>query len=163
MIEIATSAAFLLSSLYGAGQVNAAIQSLPAASAVNVAEQTIADDGIDMATSTLENPKAVEAYVRKAYAGEPILVDIASCESSFRQFDVDGRAVRGEVNREDVGVMQINEHYHADEARKLGDDIYTLQGNVAFAKYLYDKYGTDPWSSSEACWSVAASGAIAGK
>ena len=43
-----------------------------------------------------------------------------------------------------------------DEAAKLGYNIYTVEGNVAFAKYLYNKYGSDPWSSSSKCWSDAA-------
>jgi len=148
MIEIATGAAFLLSSLYGAGQVNAATASAtaPVDKGQAASSQTASTS---QATSTID----VEAYVRKAYADEPILVDIASCESAFRQFDQNGGIVRGKVNQSDIGVMQINEYYHADEAKKLGDDLYTLQGNVSFAKHLYEKYGTDPWASSEKCWS----------
>jgi len=57
--------------------------------------------------------------------------------------------------------MQINELYHADEAKALGYDIYTIQGNVAFARYLYDKQGTKPWMSSSACWSKTSATEIA--
>ncbi|MDE1974896.1 MAG: hypothetical protein KGI49_00045 [Patescibacteria group bacterium] len=148
MIEAATGAVFLLSSLYGAGQANAAAMNA-VAPATNNGQATTSGQAV----SDTESANEVEAYVRGAYADEPILIDVAFCESTFRQFDKDGAVVRGKVNHGDVGVMQINEYYHADEAKRLGDDLYTLQGNVAFGKYLYQKYGTDPWSSSEKCWS----------
>jgi hypothetical protein len=148
MIELTTGIAFLISSLYGAGQAQAALVPV-----INIASTS------SKQASTTEarflDSKAVEAYVRHASADEPILVDIARCESTFRQFDQNGNIVRGKVNQADVGVMQINEKYHADEATKLGYNIYTVEGNVAFAKYLYDKYGADPWSSSSKCWSDA--------
>ena len=56
------------------------------------------------------------------------------------------------MNDQDIGVMQINERYHYDEAKKLGFDIYTLKGNMDFAKHLYLKEGIKPWKSSSPCW-----------
>jgi len=97
--------------------------------------------------------QSVEQYVSTYFADEPIMIAIAGCESHFHQYDTDGSIYRGKVNNLDVGVMQINEHYHAAVAAKLGLDLYTMQGNVAYAQYLYDHEGTQPWSSSEACWS----------
>ncbi|MGC9605685.1 MAG: hypothetical protein ABSF56_02955 [Minisyncoccia bacterium] len=144
MIEIATGAAFLMSSLYGAGQANAAAPDI----APPQAEQATAAEA-----QPLDVSKDIEAYVREQYADEPILVDIARCESAFRQYGSGGKAIRGEANPADVGVMQINEKYHAAEAAKLGYDIYETKGNVAFAKHLYEKYGIEPWISSEKCWS----------
>ena len=144
MIEVATSIAFLMSSLYGAGHVEAQT----VATAVPTTEQVTTTE---MSSST--SSKAIEAYVRKEYADEPVLIEIARCESTFRQYGSDGKVIRGEVNPQDVGVMQINERYHADEASKLGLDIDTVEGNVAFAKHLYDKFGTDPWNPSYKCWS----------
>jgi hypothetical protein len=90
----------------------------------------------------------VEAY----FADEPVMANIAECESHFRQFNTDGNVYRGVQNNQDVGVMQINEHYHLDTSKKMNLDIYTLAGNMAYARYLYDKEGTTPWASSEACW-----------
>lgn len=95
----------------------------------------------------------VKAFVNDYFVDAPILAGIASCESHNRQYDSKGNVLRGEKNKYDVGVMQINELYHADEAKVLGDDIYTIDGNVAFAKVLYSKYGTKPWASSQGCWS----------
>ena len=51
-----------------------------------------------------------------------------------------------------MGVMQINERYHLLTAEKLGYNIHTLEGNVGYAKYLYEKFGSDPWSASSKCW-----------
>lgn len=95
---------------------------------------------------------STEAYVRDYFKDTPILAEIARCESTFRQFDSNGNVIRGKVNRGDIGVMQINKYYHEDDATKLGLDIYTIDGNLAYARHLYEKYGDDPWSSSSKCW-----------
>ncbi len=81
------------------------------------------------------------------------MIAVAKCESHFRQYSPDGSVYRGRVNNKDVGVMQINEYYHADTAKKLGIDIYSVKGNVEYARYLYEKSGTQPWDSSSPCWS----------
>jgi hypothetical protein len=97
--------------------------------------------------------QTVEQYVREYFADDPIMAEIARCESRFKQFDKDGSIHRGVVNDQDLGVMQVNEFYHGVTAKKLGLDLYSIQGNVAYAKYLYDKEGTQPWISSSPCWS----------
>lgn len=94
----------------------------------------------------------VEAYVRDYFADTPILADISRCESHFRQYSTTGGVFHGEIVYEDLGVMQINEYYHGAEAKKLGYDLTTIDGNLAFARYLYEKQGTQPWSASAACW-----------
>src|SRR3989344_4463336 len=96
--------------------------------------------------------QTVQEYVRGYFAGTPIMIEVARCESHFKQFDKDGSVHRGVVNDQDVGVMQVNEHYHLAVADKLGLDLYSIQGNLAYAKYLYEKEGTQPWSSSSPCW-----------
>jgi hypothetical protein len=97
--------------------------------------------------------ETVREHVEAYFADIPIMADIARCESHDRQFDMAGSVYRGEQNNKDVGVMQINEHYHLEEAQALGFDLYTLQGNLAYARFLYDREGTAPWSSSAYCWS----------
>jgi hypothetical protein len=94
----------------------------------------------------------VEQYVRAYFADVPIMVNIAYCESRFRQFDKNGDVFRGAVNNQDVGVMQINEHYHLDTAQEENYNLYSAEGNVAYARKLYEKFGTDPWNSSKPCW-----------
>lgn len=108
----------------------------------------------EYATST--NPAIVALLVRSYFADTPVLGEIAKCESEFMQFNKDGSVHRGIVNSKDVGVMQINEHYHLETAKDLGYNIYTLQGNMDYAKYLYDQEGVAPWSASAPCWKKSA-------
>ena len=82
----------------------------------------------------------------------PVLVDVAYCESGIVQFDVDGSVFRGFANQQDVGVMQINEKYHLETSKKMGLDIYTLEGNLAYGRFLYETQGTRPWEYSSHCW-----------
>ena len=98
------------------------------------------------------NPETMGAYVRQYFAHEPILADIAWCESRMRHLGPDGEIFRGKVNKSDVGVMQINTYYHDEKAKELGLDLYSLNGNLAYAEYLFDKEGTAPWKSSMPCW-----------
>lgn len=93
-----------------------------------------------------------ESYIRHYFADLPVLVDIAFCESRFRQTDEQGVILRGKVNRRDIGVMQINLDYHERDAKKSGLDLTTLEGNVSYARELYEKQGTDPWVYSSKCW-----------
>lgn len=95
---------------------------------------------------------STEKYVRQYFSDIPIMIQIARCESTFRQLDQDGDIHRGRVNHADVGVMQINEFYHLDQAENKDLNIYTLEGNVAYARDLYERQGTQPWISSKPCW-----------
>jgi hypothetical protein len=96
--------------------------------------------------------KAVVSYVRSYFEKTPILAEVARCESQFRQFDKSGDVLRGRAVAADVGVMQINEYYHKATAEKMGIDLHSIDGNLKYAKYLYDKQGTQPWSASAPCW-----------
>ena len=80
-----------------------------------------------------------------------VMVDIAKCESGYRQFDKDGNVLRGEQNSLDIGLYQINEYYHLEASKKFGVDIYTLEGNISYAKYLYATQGVQPWAWSNDC------------
>ena len=81
----------------------------------------------------------------------PIFERIAYCESRDREFDEDGDVIRG-VNPYDIGRYQINTLHWSDTAHKLGYDLSTEDGNEAMALYLYQKFGTKPWRSSQKCW-----------
>jgi hypothetical protein len=94
----------------------------------------------------------VETKVREYFADIPLMAEISKCESHFRQFEKDGSIFRGKVNNQDVGAMQINEYYHKDRATKLGYDLRTLEGNMAYARLLYQEQGGQPWVSSSPCW-----------
>jgi hypothetical protein len=144
MIELTTGVAFLLTAMYGSGATTTSAVSIqPNATSTNVsAPITVTSDRA-----------AIEKYLREHYSDTPILVEIARCESTFTHYDKNGNLVRGRVNSADVGVMQINEKYHLETAEKLGLNIHTIEGNVAYAKYLYEKFGASPWSASSPCWS----------
>ena len=94
----------------------------------------------------------MEEYVRNYFSDIPIMIEIAKCESNFRQYDGDGDVLRGEKNILDRGVMQINEYFHNENSEKLGFDILTLEGNTSYGRYLFEKYGVKPWISSSKCW-----------
>ncbi len=94
-----------------------------------------------------------EKRVREYFKDIPLMAEVAYCESHFEQVDKNtGEIKRGFMNAADVGVMQINERYHAETAKKLGIDIYSLEGNMQYARYLYEHEGTQPWSASRPCW-----------
>src|SRR3569832_1576681 len=103
--------------------------------------------------SSFDQSQTVEEYVRDYFADVPVLAEIASCESHFTQFDKNGKVVKN-ANSSAVGVFQIMSSIHATFAdQKLGLDIYSLQGNAAYARYMYDRQGLKPWEASKACWS----------
>lgn len=112
---------------------------------------TTVPNAIPLPQAYLPKAQTVHEYVSSYFADIPVMVDIAGCESKFRQFDKNGNVLRGDVPQ-DVGVMQVNEYYHGKEAANLGIDLYTIEGNVEFARYLYEKEGTTPWLSSSKCW-----------
>jgi hypothetical protein len=145
MIEFTTGVAFLMSSMYGIGAPTVA--TAVDATATSTSTDKVAEKVV------LQDRKSVEKYLREKYADTPILVEIARCESTFSQFDKNGNVVRGIVNNQDVGVMQINEKYHASTALALGHDLYTIEGNTDYAKHLYLEQGAAPWKASQKCWS----------
>ena len=77
---------------------------------------------------------------------------VAYCESTYMQFDSVGVVHRGIVNNKDVGIFQINEKYHLKRSQDLGMDIYSIEGNMEYARVLYEEQGLQPWSASKPCW-----------
>ncbi|HWO07510.1 MAG TPA: peptidoglycan-binding domain-containing protein [Candidatus Paceibacterota bacterium] len=99
----------------------------------------------------------VEQAVREHFADAPVMVDIARCESKFRQYTDSGNVLHGGLGGAMVGVYQIHSDVHANFARSIGYDIYTLDGNLGYARHLYLTEGTRPWVSSFQCWGAAPS------
>jgi hypothetical protein len=132
IIQLATSLVFLASSIYG----QPAQASVAFSATINEPAQAI----------------TLEQYVKEYYKENPILAEIARCESTFRHFGRNGEVIRGIENKSDVGIMQINEYYHNDQAKRLGYDIKDLEGNMAYAQWLFDKEGVRPWNASSKCW-----------
>lgn len=147
MIEIITTSLFVLSSIYG-GTTNNIDVSKSTTTAPSVSVRT---EGTNVRIPTQQE---LENKAKEYFKKEPVLVEVARCESSFRHLDEKGEILRGKVNKGDLGLMQINEYYHNDKAVELGLDLKTLEGNMAYAKYLYDKQGLKPWKASSKCWSA---------
>ncbi len=90
-----------------------------------------------------------EKYVRKFWTDRLPLVEAekmiehARRESNFNQLRPDGRPYKVVPNdpRDDttaVGVMQIKESLWGNKAYEKGYDIFTLDGNLEFALWLYN-------------------------
>lgn len=94
-----------------------------------------------------------EAAVRSYFSDIPVMIQIARCESTFRHTLADGSVLKGRVDSADTGVMQINLRYHGETAEKLDLDLFDLHDNMAYARDLYERQGTRPWSASAPCWS----------
>jgi hypothetical protein len=103
-------------------------------------------------TKTVGIDPKVETAVRSYFKDIPVMAEIARCESTFRHTLPDGSVLRGKVDNRDTGVMQINTGYHAETAVQLGLNLYNLNDNMAYARYLYEKKGTQPWNASRPCW-----------
>lgn len=100
----------------------------------------------------------VEVKVGIKFDDIPMLQRICNAEVTgnpnvkSHQFNRDGSVVRGKIDKSDIGYCQINERYNNDEARRLGYDIYTEEGNKAFAVYLFLNRGVQPWKASYEMW-----------
>ncbi len=95
---------------------------------------------------------STESIVREYFSDIPVMIQVARCESQFRQTREDGTVLRGRVDPRDTGVMQINTYYHGNRAAKLGLDLEDIYDNLAYARDLYERQGTQPWSASAPCW-----------
>ena len=153
MIEILTSITLITSMVFGPVIASASVTpqaTLPSAERVSLANISIVD-GVALSAPLYVDNK-VELEVRDYFEDTPILAEIAKCESQFTHVGKNGEIIRGMVNKSDIGVMQINTYYHAKEAKKAGLELKTLQGNMDYAKLLYEKEGSAPWKSSSHCW-----------
>ena len=150
MIEIITTSLFVLTSIYGAPIVANAdtTESTTTAPFVTVNKKEITVKNRFLSKEQLELEEKAKVYFKEY----PILVKIAACESQFRQYNSKGETLKGKVNKGDLGLMQINKYYHGEKAEELGLNLETIEGNMAYAKYLYEKEGSKPWLSSSKCW-----------
>ncbi len=123
--------------------------------AVPVVDSAYGTVGEGEKTLVTESQKqnSTEEIVRTYFKDVPVLIQIARCESTFRHTLTDGTVLRGRVDPADTGVMQINTRYHGQTADLLGLDLTDLYDNMAYARNLYERQGTQPWSASAPCWS----------
>lgn len=119
--------------------------------------------GTTTQSQSMPASQSVEEYVREYFQDAPVMIDIARCESRFTQLNKDGSVVKNPHSTA-MGAFQIMASLHAESAQKnLGLNIYTLQGNAGYARYLYEKNGTRDWNASKACWGKSGHLAAAAK
>ena len=99
------------------------------------------------ATTTAHDPVTVEKRVREYFADIPVMIEVARCESKFRQFTDAGTLLRGGGSTGMVGIFQFYEVVHKAAALTLGFDIETVEGNIGYARHVYNQEGTRPWAS----------------
>lgn len=96
----------------------------------------------------VKDDRSIEQVIKDEFKAEwKVMVAVAKCESGMQQFGKDGKVILGKVNSNDVGLMQINTSFWGEEAKKLGHDIYTVEGNVKMAKVIYERQGLNAWLS----------------
>ncbi|NBD73812.1 hypothetical protein GVX82_02100 [Patescibacteria group bacterium] len=98
------------------------------------------------------SPAQVERVVAHFFPEEPTMVEVARCESGLRQHTASGAVLRGGLGGQMVGVFQLYDRYHQDAGMRMGYDIETLLGNIAYARHLFRQEGLTPWRASEHCW-----------
>ncbi len=101
------------------------------------------------------DPGYVERRVREYFADIPVMIGMCGCESEFRQYREDGtllvsRHVKSGTGRRDstaLGVCQITyKNHYGNWTKSTETDITTLEGNLAYARWLYEQNGTSDWS-----------------
>lgn len=110
---------------------------------------SITETGENTSSQTLDTERIVRSYFKDI----PIMIEVARCESTFRHTLEDGSVLKGVVDPADTGVMQINKRYHEKTALAMSLNLEDIYHNMAYARHLYEKQGTQPWSASAPCWS----------
>ena len=116
-----------------------------------VAYEQIATSTI-VAAAEMSVAPTEEEIVRSYFKDLPIMVHIAQCESNLKHTLSDGNVLRGRIDDDDIGVMQINQRYHKESADKMDLDLNDIYDNMTFARVLYNESGTRPWNPSAPCW-----------
>ena len=90
----------------------------------------------------------IEIQATKLSLNPKLVKKIVNCESKGKQIARGHLAVVGV----DIGVFQLNSHFHEVKAKEKGFDIYDEDDNIAYGLWLMKKEGTMPWKSSRLCW-----------
>lgn len=89
--------------------------------------------------------EGITQKIRETFPEQPeTMLKIAKCESNFNY------KIVSPTN--DHGLFQINQAAHGKRLKELGIDPLTVDGNLQYARMLYDERGTQPWYMSEPCW-----------
>ena len=94
MIQILTASMFILSSIYGGPTIVSDTNTIS-----STTEPMVKQRVEEKATSEIPTKKELEQKAKVYFKDDPILVEIARCESQFRHLDKDGEILKGKVNR----------------------------------------------------------------
>lgn len=98
------------------------------------------------------DPEGKEVVEERFGKNHP-LVQVARCESGYRQYNDDGSLLENPSPKSSAsGIFQILRITHGPTAESMGMDITTPEGNMDYAEYLYNKNGLSDWSESRSCW-----------
>ena len=112
-------------------------------------------EGAPAAEAAVHDQAAVRKAVVEEFSDVPEMIEIARCESKFRQYTDSGNPFYGGYGHQMIGVFQFYESVHNRTATTLGYDLTTLEGNIGYARYVYEMQGLTPWNSSRSCWESA--------
>ncbi len=86
------------------------------------------------------------SLIKKYFPNDPIMVEVARGESGLKQWHDNGKVVRGIVDPDDTGLLQINKRYWGEEAKRLGLDFENnIEDNVKMARHIADTQGITAW------------------
>lgn len=113
---------------------------------------------VTYAGTRIDTNNDLEQRVRDYFWDIPVMIEIARCESQFTQYNKSGDPLHGGTGTM-IGIFQISEVIHRKLAATFDWDINTPEGNMAYARYLYEQKGTLPWLDSKPCWNAPRSAA----
>jgi hypothetical protein len=96
----------------------------------------------------------IAAEIERTFPDAPYMVYVANCESrGLIHFDHTGRPRPNSEGKSSAGgVFQVLLKLHAEEMDKYKLNPQQLADYLTFVRILYDRYGLNPWKSSQACW-----------
>lgn len=87
--------------------------------------------------------------IRETFSEDPdVMVRIAKCEG-VKDGKLDPTVISP---TNDYGIFQLNQKAHGQRLKELNIDPLTVEGNLKYARMLYDTSGTNPWYMSKNCW-----------
>jgi hypothetical protein len=91
----------------------------------------------------------IEEEIRKACPETPnTAVAIAKCESRGLTIEIQAEAILWYGREESFGLFQIHAPDHEENTVALGFGDYRTnpEHNIGYARWLYDRYGWQPWA-----------------
>ncbi len=105
----------------------------------------------EFARTDMVSTTTAKMAIEEVFGSDTPMVAVAECESRLLQFDKPNHPTKNPTSSA-YGLFQVMKSIHNDTALDMDMNIYTLKGNILYAKYLYDKEGLTPWISSSNCW-----------